>query len=69
MNNGKLVGYELPILHLSLFDLPNISVPCMVTVLYYIEQIGDGGTMNCPRGCPQVERGLRVNKGKLVGYE
>ena len=41
----------------------------MVTVLYYIEEIGDRGALNCPHGCPQVDRGLRVNNGKLVGYE
>ncbi len=40
----------------------------MVTVLYYIEEIGDGGTLNCPRGRPQVERGLQVNNGKLAGH-
>ncbi len=41
----------------------------MVTVLYYIEEIGDGGILNCPSGRPQVDRGLRVNNGKLLGYE
>ena len=41
----------------------------MVTALYYIEDIGDGGGLNCPRGGPQVKQGLRVNNGKLVGYE
>ena len=40
----------------------------MVTVLYYIEEIGDGGALNRPRGGPQVERGLRVNNGKLAGH-
>ena len=41
----------------------------MVTVLYYIEEIGDGGALNRPCGRLQVELGLRMKNGKLVGYE
>ncbi len=40
----------------------------MVTLLYHIEKIGDGGALNCPRGRPQVGLGLRVNNGKLAGH-
>ena len=40
----------------------------MVTLLYYIEEIGDGGGLDRPRGRPQVQRGLRVNNGKLAGH-
>ncbi len=49
--------------------MSNTSVPCMMMVLYDIEEIDDGGALNCPHGRPQVMQGLRVNKGKLVGYE
>ena len=41
----------------------------MVTVLYFIEETGDGGALNRPHGRPQVERGLRVKNSILVGYE
>ncbi len=41
----------------------------MMMVLYYIEEIDDGGALNCPRGRHQVKQGLRVNNGKLVEYE